>query len=202
MTDALDKWATDGTAPPPSRVPRAADGTLVPYEKWRAQFPAIPGRMIPQEPNQLPFMDFGPEEAKGILAKEPPDVIAEHGYTILVPAVDADGNDVAGVRCPMVQAPLGTYAGWNVRTRGFGEGAMHEFSGSYIPFPEDDSVRAATGDPRESIMSRYDSPEGYVAAIEKAARELVADGLMLEEDIERCVARAEDWSRPLHEVKL
>ena len=147
-------------------------------------------------------MDFGPDEAEGVLAKEPPDVIAEHGYTILVPAVDADGNDVAGIRAPMVQAPLGTYLGWNIRARGFSEGATHEFSGSYIPLPEDDQVRAATGDPRESILARYGSAEGYVAAIEKAARELVAEGLMLEEDVERCAARAADWGRPLHDVKL
>ena len=174
----------------------------MPYETWAGQFPAIPRTAIPQEPNQLPFMDFGPDEASGVLAQEPPNVIAEHGYTILVPAVDADGNDIAGVRCPMVQAPLGTYAGWNVRARGFSEGATHEFSGSYIPFPEDDSVQAATGDPRASVLARYGSADGYVAAIEKAARTLVADGLMLEEDVERSMDRAADWSRPLHEVKL
>jgi hypothetical protein len=183
-------------------VPRVADGTLVPYETWAKQFPAIPRTAIPQEPNQLPFMDFGPEEAQGILAQEPPTVVAEHGYTILVPAVDADGNEVGGVRCPMVAAPLGTYAGWNIRPRGYSEGAMHEFSGSYIPLPEDDQVQAATGDPRPSILARYGSPEGYVAAIEKAARELVAEGFMLEEDLERSTARAADWGRPLHEVKL
>ena len=200
--DALDKWATDGVEPPPSRIPRVSDGTLVPYEVWRTQHPSIPTKAIPQEPNQLPYMDFGPDEAEGVLAKEPPDVIAEHGYTILVPAVDADGNDVAGIRAPMVQAPLGTYLGWNIRARGFSEGATHEFSGSYIPLPEDDQVRAATGDPRESILARYGSAEGYVAAIEKAARELVAEGLMLEEDVERSVARAADWGRPLHDVKL
>jgi hypothetical protein len=202
MTDALDKWATDGVAPPPSRHPKVSDGTLVPYETWAEQFPAIPRTAIPQEPNQLPFMDFGPNEAASILAQEPPHVLAEQGYTILVPAVDADGNDIAGVRVPMVRAPLGSYGGWNVRVRGYSEGAMHEFSGSYIPFPEDDSVQAATGDPRTSIMARYGSPEGYVAAIEKAAQELVAEGFMLEEDIERSVARAADWGRPLHEVNL
>ncbi len=200
--DALDKWTTEGVEPPPSRIPRVADGTLVPYEVWRTQHPAIPGSRVPQEPNQLPYMDFGPEEEQGILAGEPPRVIAEHGYTVLVPAVDADGNEVAGIRCPMVQAPLGTYLGWNIRARGFGEGAMHEFSGSYIPFAEDDAVKAAVGDPRPSILARYGSAEGYAAAVGRAARELVAERLMLEEDVERAVARAADWSRPLHDVKL
>jgi hypothetical protein len=201
MLDALDKWATAGEAPPPSQVPRVADGTLVPMEVWREQFPTIPGASVPREPNQLPHMDFGPDEDKGILAQEPPIVHNERGYTVLIPAVDADGNDSAGVRCPMVQAPLGTYVGWNIRARGFAGGAMHEFSGGYIPLPEDDQVRAATGDPRPSIIARYGTAAGYVAAIEQASRALVADGLMLEEDVERCMARAADWSRPLHDVK-
>ena len=202
MLDALDKWATLGTEPPPSRVPRVADGTLVEMAAWRRQFPNIPGKTVPGGPNQLPHMDFGPDEALGILALEPPLVHAEHGYTILVPAVDADGNDIAGVRCPMVQAPLGTYVGWNIRARGVGEGAMHEFSGGYIPLPEDEQVRAATGDPRRSVIGRYGTPSGYIAAIERAAGLLVAEGFMLEEDIERSKDRAKDWGRPLHDVKL
>ena len=36
----------------------------------------------------------------------------------------------------------------------------------------------------------------------EAARELVEQRLMLEEDVERCVAAAADWGRPLHDVKL
>ena len=200
--DALDKWATLGEDPPPSRHPTRADGTLVTIEEWRTQFPEIPGATVPQEPNQLPHMDFGPDADQGVLSQEPPVVLAEEGYTVLVPAVDADGNDIAGIRCPMVQAPLGTYMGWNIRARGFGEGAMHEFSGGYIPLPEDDQVQAATGDPRPSILARYGSADGYIAAIERAARELVGERLMLEEDVERCIARAADWSRPLHDVKL
>ena len=45
------------------------------------------------------------------------------------------------------QAPLGTYTGWNLRDRGQGEGYMHEFTGSYVPLPETDSVRRSTADP-------------------------------------------------------
>ncbi len=123
----------------------------------------------------------------GIL-KEPPEIVAGGGYTILVPAVDEDGNDRAGVRAPMVAAPLGTYCGWNLRARGFGHGAMHEFSGSYIPLPETPEERRATGDPRRSILERYPDAEAYVGAITAAARRLVEEGLMLEEDVERAAA--------------
>ena len=124
------------------------------------------------------------------------------GYAVLVPAVDADGNDVAGVRAPMVETPLGTCTGWNLRARGFGHGAMHEFTRSYIPFPDTDSEAAMTGDPRASVLARYCDAGAYEAVIEAAARRLVDERLMLEEDVDRVVARARDWSRPLHDVRL
>ena len=201
MLDAMDTWVREGTAPPPSAIPTRATGTLLDYDDWRKQFPTIPGQLIPSEPNQLPLMDFGPKERHGILDQEPPEVINEAAYKILVPAVDSDGNEIAGVRCPMVQAPLGTYTGWNVRKRGTGHGAMHEFSGSYIPLPETPEIQAATGDSRISILARYKDNDGYIKAIEKAAKTLVIKGFMLDEDVSRCMAEAENWGRPLHDVQ-
>ena len=202
ILDALDAWATHGTEPPASRIPRRADGTLVEFEAWKSQFPRIPGVMIPSAANSLPLFDFGPDFKSGLLTREPPDVADASGYAVLVPAVDADGNDVAGVRAPMVEAPLGTCTGWNLRARGFGHGAMHEFTGSYIPFPDTDPEAAMTGDLRASVLARYRDAGAYEAAIEAAARRLVDERLMLEEDVERVVARAKDWSRPLHDVRL
>ena len=202
MLDALDAWATHGTEPPASRIPRREDGTLVEFETWQSQFPRIPGVMVPTGANALPLYDFGPDFEKGLLAREPPEVADARGYAVLVPAVDADGNDIAGVRAPMVAAPLGTLTGWNLRPRSFGHGAMHEFTGSYLPFPDTDSEAAMTGDPRASVLARYGDAEGYVRAVEAAARRLVDERLMLEEDIERVVARARDWGRPLHDVRL
>jgi hypothetical protein len=202
MLDALDAWASTGTAPPASRIPLRADGTLVSYAEWRGMFPAIPATGIPQKANALPLLDFGAEFERGILSKEPPDIVDAEGYAIGVPAVDADGNDVAGVRVPMVQAPLGTYTGWNLRSRGHGHGAMYMFEGSYIPFPDTPEERSSTGDPRTSILQRYDDASGYARAVQRAARLLVEERLMIEEDVERCVAAAGDWGRPLHDVKL
>jgi Alpha/beta hydrolase domain len=199
--DAMDRWATDGTSPPPSRIPTRAEGTLVSIDEWRGQFPAIPGIATPRAPNALPLLDFGPDVERGIL-KEPPEVVPGRQYTVLIPAVDRDGNDVPGVRAPMVTAPLGTYTGWNLRTRGHGHGAQLRFEGSYIPFPESPQEREATGDPRPSILERYPDKAAYVAAITAAARELVAQGLMLEEDVERCATAAANWGRPRHDVSL
>jgi hypothetical protein len=202
MLDALDAWASFGTAPPDSRIPLRADATLVPYTDWREKFPGIPGAAIPHAANALPLLDFGARFERGILDKEPPDVIDAEGYAILVPAVDVDGNDAAGVRAPMVQAPLGTYTGWNLRSRGHGHGAMYMFDGSYIPFADTPQERSMTGDPRVSNVERYADADEYTRAIEKAARNLVEERLMLEEDLPRCVAEASNWSRPLHDVKL
>ena len=202
LLDALDRWASEGAPPPASRHPRADDGTLVEYEAWRRQFPAIPGVAVPQSPNLMPALDFGPREDEGILDKEPPDVLAEAGYPVLVPAVDADGNETSGVLAPMVAAPVGSFTGWNLRRREFAGGAMHEFSGGYIPFPDTPEERAATGDPRASLLERYGDAAGYLRAVEAVARKLIAAGFMLEEDLPRVLARAEDWGRPLTDVRL
>ena len=210
MLDAMDAWASHGTRPPDSLVPTRADGTLVEYARWRRRFPAIPGVMVLAEPNALPLLDFGPDANKGIL-REPPVVV--HGrndldggpglrYTVLVPSVDKDGNDIPGVRAPMVSAPLGTYTGWNPRARGYGHGVQWKFEGSYIPFPDTPSERVATGDPRLSSLERYPDWQAYVAAITEAARELVAAGLMLEEDVERSALEAERWNPMRHVVSI
>jgi hypothetical protein len=201
MIDAMDRWATAGIAPPDSRIPRRADGSLVTFEEWRRQFPAIPGVAVPHEPNSLPRLDFGPDAERGLL-HEPPQLVSGQEYPLLVPAVDGDGNDIGGVRAPMVAAPLGTYCGWNLRARGFGHGAMHEFSGSYIPFPESPEERRITGDLRRAVLERYRDSAAYVEAITAAARQLVEEGLMLDEDVERAAVAAAGWGRPRHDISL
>ena len=201
LLDAMDAWVTHATPPPPSRIPRRADGTLVAISDWLHQFPRIPGVATPSAPNALPWLDFGPDAEQGIL-RQPPRVKAPAGYAVLVPAVDADGNDRSGIRAPMVAAPLATYTGWNLRARGFGHGYMHEFTGSTIPFADSPEERAAVGDPRRAILERYASSADYVAAIRAAAEKLVAERLMLAEDVERAVAAARAWDTPRHDVRL
>jgi hypothetical protein len=199
--DAMDRWASNGTPPPPSRIPTRADGTLVDYATWREQFPTIPGVIPLAEPNALPLLDFGPEAAQGIL-QEPPVVVSGKSYSILVPSVDADGNDLPGIRAPMVQVPLGTYTGWNPRARGNGFGIQWRFEGSYIPFANTRSERISTGDPRPSIEERFGDCDAYVEAITEAAKRLVAEGTMLDEDVSRCAAAAANWNPARHIVSL
>jgi hypothetical protein len=60
--------------------------------------------------------------------------------------------------------------------RGFGHGAMHEISGSYIPLHEISKERRATSDPRSSILKRYPDADPMSARSPR----LVEEGLMLE----------------------
>ena len=198
----MDRWATDGVAPPPSRVPCRADGTLVDAAGWRAGFPAIPGVALPRSPNELCLVEYGPGFDAGAAIAEPPVVHRDRCYAVGVPAVDATGNDRAGLLAPMVQAPLATYTGWNLRARGHGAGFLHDFSGSTIPLADTAEEREATGDPRPSVEERYGTATGYVKAIRAAAERLEADGFLLAEDVERAAQAARRWQSPRHVVCL
>ncbi len=195
--DNLDRWASGGDAPPPSRVPMVAEGSLVPMQQWRAQFPKIPGTQVPRGPSELELLDYGPAfDGEGAITANPPKRSGQH-YPILVPQVDADGQDLAGLHAPMVRAPLGTALGWNLRQPANGSGALLGITGAYLPFPFSDEEAAQSGDPRRSVLTRYATAAAYLSAIRTQAEQLVADGLLLEEDVERAASLAEHWAAAL-----
>ena len=107
-----------------------------------------------------------------------------------MPIVDADGNETTGVPSVLHQAPLGTYLGWNRTASGFFAGRGCGFAGGYIPFARTRAQRTAANDPRPSIEERYGTMEGYVCAVERAARQAVADRFLLPPDADRLVAEA------------
>jgi len=108
-----------------------------------------------------------------------------------VPQVDDDGNDVAGIRLPDLAVPLGTHTGWSLREVGEGYPDSCGQHGQFIPFAFTEAEREAAGDPRPSINERYETHQDYVQAITRSARRLVRQGLLLREDQERIVRRAE-----------
>lgn len=177
---ALEDWVETGTAPPPSRVPRIADGTLVPAEEVLRRFPAVPGALVPRFATPVaPVIDW----VAGLRG-------AEEAWRPLVPAVDADGNERAGVRLPEIAVPRGTHAGWNLYAA---EGLRSEpcdREGSFLPFAPDAAARQAAGDPRPSLAERYPGPAAYVAAVRVAADVLAAERLLLPADAEAYVAAA------------
>jgi hypothetical protein len=199
LTD-LTAWARDGVAPPDSVAPRIADGTLVAAD--RVRLPEIPANAYGgvERPavsplrifNNLHVIDYGLHyragDSSGIL-REPPRV-GTAAYGVLVPQVDADGNDIGGVRSAFLRAPIGTYTGWNLfRADRFG-GGICNLQGSFVPFAATRAERLETGDPRPSIEERYPDKAAYVSAFEAAAADLVKQRLLLPEDAEALVAKA------------
>jgi hypothetical protein len=177
---ALEEWVTNGTAPPSSRVPRVADGTAGPAESIR--MPAVPGFAVAPGANLIvPPVDW----------VDPPARI-DNVYGTLVCAVDADGNEVAGIRLPPIAVPLGTYTGWNVYRAQPGE--LADRDGSLILFGVT-KQEEATGDPRPSLAERYGTRAAYAAMVEAAAAALVAERLLLPADAAAYVKAAEASDR-------
>ena len=180
---ALDAWSSEGVEPPPSRHPRASDGTLVsPLPREAQGFPAIPEVVYNGLINHVTLLDFGSLPAVHVPGAD---------YAVLVPKVDADGNDVAGIRSTDLEVPLGTYTGWSLRRAGFAEGEHCGLTGSFIPFAATGEDRRASGDPRPSIAERYPNHGDYVRQVAEAARQLQSQRFMLQEDVNRIIELAE-----------
>jgi len=181
---ALDAWVREGVEPPASRIPRLADGSLVSLERF--DFPALPGVAVAGRMNRIrvPGDWIDPASEDGPV------------YAALVPRVDADGNELAGLRLPPIAAPLATFTGWNVFAEGFPAPDLCGRSGTHVPLPR----TADLADPRSPILERYPTHADYVDRVESAAQALVAARLLLPADAEAYVreARANDapWSQP------
>lgn len=173
LYDAMAKWVEGSGLPPESRFPSLADGTLVPHDGFT--MPLIAGVHL-----KPPYNVVRVENHTAV----PP----LHGaaYPAFVPAVDQDGLETGGIRLPAVAAPAATYLGWNLRRKGYAEGALCGLAGSYIPLPR--SVLAEDG--RKPFAQRYETKQAYLAAVEGAAQDLIKAGYMLEADMGLVVERA------------
>ncbi len=171
----VDQWVRQGTLPPPSRYPRLSDGTLVPHEGF--QFPAVPA--VPS-PAIIPGgyrADLGGASSPRI--------------PFLVPKVDADGNDVGGIRLPEIAVPLATYTGWNFRSPETGAPTeIIPLNGAFIPFARTRVEREKLHDPRPSIEERYSSRDAYLAKVREAAERLASERYLLREDVDPVVSHA------------
>lgn len=194
LMHALVDWVVKDAPPPPSRYPRLDRGDLVPPTQVATGFPLIPGVSLP-DGVIVPFFeyDFGPgfrnADVSGVVSLQPP--VVRQTLPMLVPRVDADGNEVAGVRSVLLDAPLGTYTGWNPIARGFFKGDIQALGGGFIPFAKTKAQRLAAGDPRLSLEERYGTHEAYVARVKAAASRAVAERFLLQDDADRLVAQAE-----------
>lgn len=168
---AMTRWVTDTALPPASRIPRLADGTLVPAA--HVKFPAIAGV---KSPTSIPAARHG--------AKPLP---------FLVPQVDGDGNELAGVRTAEIRVPMATYTGWNFRGAAIGgTDQLVSLLGSAIPLTRTKADRVAAHDPRPSVEERYPSREAYLASAQEVIGELVKGGYLLSADGPQVVKRMEE----------
>jgi hypothetical protein len=190
----LDAWVVDGAPPPPSRIPRIADGTLVPTET--AGWPRIPGVHFPVPFLKTYRLDFGPHWNEGIVENEPPKI--GKPFVGLVPAVDQNGNSRAGIRMPAIEAPVGTYGGWNFRRPSIGSAdQLFGEIGSFHPFARTKAERTTRGDSRLSLEERYATREEYLKKVALAAQQLVKDRFLLPQDLSDPVDQAAalyDWA--------
>ena len=196
---AMHRWIKDEAAPPPSRYPRIDARTLVPLESLA--FPSLPGIGKPAEPHKAYRVFYGLDFAsKGIISVDPPE--ANGSYPILVPQVDADGNELAGIKMPEVAVPLATYTGWNLFNPESGPAAaLSSMQGSYIPLARTRADRERAKDPRPSIEERYQKRDEYLARVSAAAKELAQQGYLLEDDIVTIVERASShWTLVMGEA--
>ncbi len=192
---ALAAWVMAGTEPPASVYPRLADGTLVPATKDAMGFPDLPGRPTPNGMAVgLMDYDFGPDldenSFAGVITKQPPGI--RQTIPAMMPRVNGDGNEVAGIGSVLHQAALGTYTGWNVTAAGFfkGQPCGGGLTGGFIPFGATRAAREAAGDPRPSLAERYGTKAGYVCAVRAAATREVERGFLLARDADRLLSHA------------
>jgi hypothetical protein len=195
LAQALVQWVTRGTEPPASSYPRLADRQLAANTAQAMGWPAIPrvpgpdgmavGLMEYDYGSQLRANDF-----TGVLGQWPPAI--RQTVPALMPKLDADGNEAAGLPSVQHQAPLGTYTGWNVTKGGFfqGQPCGGGLTGGYVPFARTRAERVAAGDPRPSLEERYGTQQGYVCTVRKAAAREVTRRLLLPGDAQRLVTQA------------
>ena len=170
---AMTDWVTRGVEPPASQVPRLSDGSLVTVAKLK--FPALPGVA-------------NPRTVQGPRAEN-------HDLPFLVPQVDADGNEIAGIRTPEHRVPMATFTGWNFRGAAIGGTAqLVNLLGAAVPFP----ATKTAGDPRRALDERYPAKDAYLAAASEAADALVKGRYLRRDDVAAVMARVEAWWALIH----
>jgi len=192
----MDAWVRNVANPPPSAYPMLLDNALVPIGKLA--FPKIPHAHLPANNNLAYRLNLGPKWQTGIITNHPP--VVGKPFPVLVPQVDADGNELAGVHLPEISVPLATYTGWNLRDPSIGAPEQRlAFQGSFFPFPKDAAARERSGDPRKSIAERYPSREIYLEKFTQATDQLVKQRWILPEDRGALLRRgAEEWDYLTH----
>ena len=194
-------WVMKGAQPPASRYPMLANNTLAEANKTALNFPTLPGlrATVPESDFIMPVLDydFGPQfnvmDTSGVPSITPPRI--KQVLKMFAPKVDADGNELGGVPVALLDAPLGTYLGWNITADGalpFHKDQICDYVGGMIPFARTAAERKTANDPRPSLQERYATHDGYVEAVKKATERAQREGFLLPVDVEALVKAAQD----------
>jgi hypothetical protein len=194
LQDDFVALVMQGTAMPPSSYPTLRDRLLVPATQKDEGFPNIP--KYPFQGNQINFaelFDFGPgidlRDQTGIVTIQPP--IVDRVLPTYAVKVNSDGNEFAGVKSVLLQAPLATYTGWNTFAAGIYKGQQCGLTASSFPFQETKAQRIAAQDPRPSIEERYGTHQGYVCVVTNAANKSVRGRFLRESAATTLIAQAQ-----------
>ena len=188
LTNLLE-WIRDGIDPPPSKYPRFDDGTAATRGEVLDALQAA-GLELPDESAlpQLRPLDLDDQAERGV--GRLPARFESFGYDAPVSAVDADGNEIAGVPMPDVSVPIGTHTGFNPRhPETGGTGQILEYVGSTAPFARFADDRPPN-DARSSIEERYRTRMDFLEKVRVAAESLVERRYLLATDVDLCVVLA------------
>jgi hypothetical protein len=178
LLQALNEWITTGAEPPSSRVPMRSQGTLVPA-----------ANAVPHNLPTLPYEALYTSAYLSDHSQLPPKVLGR--YEVLVPLADSDGMSVAGIRPLPLAVPKASYTAWNPRAEGYGPGNLFPLQGAASPFALTKAERLEKNDPRLSVEERYGSSQAYVDAVRATSQRYIKERILLAEDAERNVERAQ-----------
>jgi hypothetical protein len=183
LIPALENWVVANTAPPASQYPTVASGNLVPATQVALGFPDLSSVMVPSgasaTPTALSLAGVGKTNQIFVTdySAAVPVANLSSPYTVLVPKVDANGNETSGILMPELAVPLATYAGWNLRAAGHAIGDGCSSTGTAIPFAVSGATKAA-GDPRSTLADLYSGRADYQAKFGAATDALVTQGYL------------------------
>ncbi|MEM1088816.1 MAG: alpha/beta hydrolase domain-containing protein [Pseudomonadota bacterium] len=183
----LEGWVVRGEAPPPSRYPKLADGSLVAVKDFR--FPSLAGVAAPPVAQEAYRANYGRRWRQGIIDLQPPELGT--AFPVLVPAVDDYGNERGGIRNLEIVVPAATYTPWARRDGLPNPTELKDFTGLLVPLR---TCRHA-GDSRPMLAETVPTE-----AVAEAADELIDGGYVHPEDRQRIIASALDrhrWAREL-----
>ncbi|PWB91964.1 hypothetical protein C5688_02870 [Methylocystis sp. MitZ-2018] len=148
-------------------------------DEWTAKGVAPPASRAPLDADLASAQDL---KWPKIPALPPPPEGARR-----VPKIDADGDEVPGLRLPDLALPIATFTGFNTQKDKKGPLCV---AGAAIPFAATKVDREKNADSRSSLVERYGSRAYFVATMRVIADKLVKERLLLQQDADAYVAAA------------